>query len=324
MSKELKIGIVAIIVIAIFIWGYNFLKGQDLFDTDTRYFKVEYANISGLTKSSFVTINGLKVGKVDKIDFNNEPEKMGHLIVRFSVEKDFPFSKNSIVKIYSPSPLSPSNLAIIPDYQAENAISGDTLKGETESSLFTSIGERLDPIQSKLEKVMVSADSLFKNVNNVLDLRTQKSLRGSVLNLESTLQEVKSMMSSFNSLIDSTSTDLKKSIKNTRLITENFSKVSDTLANANIGRIMRKAEVTLNSANEMLETINKGKGTIGKLVSDDKLYNNIAAMSKELESLLREMKLNPKRFVHFSLFGKKAKPYTPNKETSSEKGERGE
>lgn len=319
MSKELKTGIVAVIVIAIFIWGYNFLKGQNLFDTDTRYFNVEYANIAGLTKSSFVTINGLKVGKIDKIEFNQEPHKMGHLIVRFSVEKDFMFSKNSVVKIYSPSPLSASNLAIIPDYLAENALSGDTLKGETESSLFTSIGERLDPIQSKLEKVMVSADSLFKNVNNILDSRTQKSLRNSVLNLESTLQEVKNMMLSVNSMIDSTSIDLKESIKNTRLITENFSKVSDTLANANIGGIMRKAEVTLNSANLMLESINEGKGTIGKLVTDDELYNNIAAMSKELENLLREMKLNPKRFVHFSLFGKRAKAYTPNKEAALEK-----
>jgi phospholipid/cholesterol/gamma-HCH transport system substrate-binding protein len=321
MSKELKTGIVAIIVIAMFVWGYNFLKGQNLFDTDTRYFKVEYANISGLSKSSFVTINGLKVGKVDKIDFNNEAGKMGHLIVQFSVEKDFPFSKNSIVKIYSPSPLSPSNLAIIPDYLAENAVSGDTLKGETESSLFTSIGERLDPIQSKLETVMVSADSLFKNVNNILNLKTQKSLRGSIVNLESTLQEVKSMMLSVNSLIDSTSLDLKESVKNTRLITENFSKVSDTLANSNIGGIMRKAEFTLNSANLMLDGINKGKGTIGKLVSDDELYNNIAAMSKELENLLREMKLNPKRFVHFSLFGKRAKAYTPPKKTALEKKE---
>jgi phospholipid/cholesterol/gamma-HCH transport system substrate-binding protein len=319
MSKELKTGIVAIIVIAIFIWGYNFLKGQNLFDTDTRYFNVEYANIAGLTKSSFVTINGLKVGKIDEIEFNQEPHKMGHLIVRFSVEKDFMFSKNSVVKIYSPSPLSASNLAIIPDYLAENAVSGDTLKGETESSLFTSIGERLDPIQSKLEKVMVSADSLFKNVNNILDSRTQKSLRNSVVSLESTLQEVKNMMLSVNSLIDSTSIDLKESLKNTRSITENFSKVSDTLVNANIGGIMRKAEVTLNSANLMLDGINNGKGTIGKLVTDDELYNNIATMSKELENLLREMKLHPKRFVHFSLFGKRAKAYKPNDDTKLEK-----
>jgi phospholipid/cholesterol/gamma-HCH transport system substrate-binding protein len=129
------------------------------------------------------------------------------------------------------------------------------------------------------------------------------------------------MMLSVNSLIDSTSLDLKESVKNTRLITENFSKVSDTLANSNIGGIMRKAEFTLNSANLMLDGINKGKGTIGKLVSDDELYNNIAAMSKELENLLREMKLNPKRFVHFSLFGKRAKAYTPPKKTALEKKE---
>jgi phospholipid/cholesterol/gamma-HCH transport system substrate-binding protein len=319
MSKELKTGIVAIVIIAIFIWGYNFLKGQNMFDTNTRYFKVEYANIAGLTKSSFVTINGLKVGKIDKIEFNTKPEKKGHLVVRFSVEKDFLFSKESVVKIYSPSPLSASNLAIVPSYDGNDAVSGDYLVGEIESSIFTSIGERLDPIQSKLENVMVSADSLFKNINNVLDKRTQNSLKKSVKTLEYTLAEVKKTMLSVNGLINDTSLDLKESVNNTKVITENFAKVSDTLANANIGEIMRKTEITLNSANLMLASINNGKGTIGKLVTDDKLYNNIAAMSKELEDLLREMKLHPKRFVHFSLFGKRAKAYKPNNEAELEK-----
>lgn len=319
MSKEFKTGIVAIVIIAIFIWGYNFLKGQNLFETDTRYFMVEYPNIAGLTESSFVTINGLKVGKVDKIEFNQKPEKKGQLVVRFSVEKDFIFSKKSVVKIYSPSPLSASNLAIIPKYDSENAISGDTFKGEIESSLFTSIGERLDPLQTKLERVIVNADSLFKKVNNILDLKTQNSLRNSVINLEYTLQEVKKTMSSVNIMIDSSSSDLRESIKNTKLITDNFSKVSDTLANSNIGGILRKSEVTLSSVNLMLEGIHAGNGTIGKLVTDDALYNNITTMSKELENLLREMKRNPKRFVHFSLFGKRAKPYKPQKDDGLEK-----
>ena len=97
MSKELKTGIIAIIITAIFIWGYSFLKGQNLFDTNTRYFNVEYSNIAGLTKSSFVTINGLKVGKIVKISFNKNPDKRGELIVRFSVEKDFIFSKNILL-----------------------------------------------------------------------------------------------------------------------------------------------------------------------------------------------------------------------------------
>ena len=319
MSKELKTGIVAIFIIVIFIWGYNFLKGQNLFDANTRYFKVEYTNIGGLSESSSVTINGLKVGKVIDITFNKSNDKKGQLVVNFAIEKDFDFSKKSVVKIYSPSPLGGSNLAIIPNYEGEMAVSGDYLKGEIESSLFTSIGERLDPIQAKLEKVLVSADSLFKNVNNILDTNTQNSLKNSVKDLEVTLKEVRKMTISVNGIVDATSVDLKESVRNTKLITENFAKVSDTIANADIGGIIRKAEGTLNSANLMLAGINNGKGTIGKLVTDDELYNNIAAMSKELEELLREMKLNPKRFVHFSLFGKKAKPYTPNKDSELEK-----
>ena len=318
MSKELKTGIVALVIIVIFIWGYNFLKGQNLFDTNTRYFTVEYNNVGGLSKSSLVTINGLKVGKVTDIEFNKEEDKRGQLIVRFTIEKDFQFSKKSIIKIYSPSPLGGSNLAIIPSYDGDNAVSGDTLKGEIESSLFTSIGERLDPLQAKLEHVIVSADSLFMNVNNILDVKTQKSLKESVKTLGFTLQEVKKTMLSINGIIDSTTTELRVSVTNTKNITDNFSKLSDTLANANIGGIIRKAEFTLSSVNNVLKGIDEGKGSLGKFVNDDALYNNLANMSKELEELLREMKENPKRFVHFSLFGKKAKPYTPKKEKELE------
>ena len=134
------------------------------------------------------------------------------------------FSKNSIVKIYSPNPLSASNLAIIPDYYSENAVSGDTLKGEIESSLFTTIGERLDPLQTKLERVIVSADSLFKKVNTILDLKTQNSVRASVKNIEYATEELNKTMLSVSTLMDATSLDLKESITNTRSITENFSK----------------------------------------------------------------------------------------------------
>ena len=319
MSKELKTGIVALIVIVIFIWGYNFLKGQNLLDTNTRYYNVEYKNIGGLSNSSLVTINGLKVGSVVDIDFNKEEGKRGELLVKFSVEKDFEFSKKSVVKIYSPSPLGGSNLAIIPNYEGENAVSGDFLTGEIESSLFTSIGERLDPLQHKLEHVIVSADSLFRNLNHVLDKKTQESLKSSVRNLEFTLVEVKKTMLSINGIIDSTSTTLQETVDNTKLITDNFAKVSDTIVNANIGNIIRKTEVTLNSMNKMLSGINNGQGTLGKFVTDEQLYTNLTSMSKELEELLREMKLNPKRFVHFSLFGKKAKPYNPKKDTELEK-----
>ena len=131
-------------------------------------------------------------------------------------------------------------------------------------------------------------------------------------NLEYTILGVNKTVRSVNSLLDSSSMDLKETVRNTKYITENLSRVSDTLSNANIGGVIRKAEQTLVSVNSLLDGIDQGKGSIGKLVNDDAMYNNLTNVSKELEELLREMKLNPKRFVHFSLFGKKAKAYEPD------------
>ncbi|MGB0891698.1 MAG: MlaD family protein [Flavobacteriaceae bacterium] len=313
MSRELKSGIVALLVIAVFVWGYNFLKGKDLFEANTRNFFIEYDNIQGLNEASAVTINGLKVGSVVDIHFNTNPEKRGSLVVEIMLEDDFQFSKKSIAKVYSASLMGGQNLAIIPNYEGEMAESGDYLTGEVESDIFSSVGEKLNPLQSKFENLIVSADSLFLGVNQVLNKKTRASLNTSVKNLEYTIAGVRKTVESVNRMLDSSSTDLKETVRNTKYITENLSKVSDTLANANLGGIMRKAEQTLVSVNSLLDGIDKGKGSLGKLVNDPAMYDNLTNVSKELEELLREMKLNPKRFVHFSLFGKRAKAYDPEK-----------
>ncbi len=319
MSKELKTGLVAVVIIVAFIWGFNFLKGHDIFRQNNRKFIVEYTNVGGLNEASLVTINGLKVGQVEAIDFNDSPNKKGSLIVEFSLENDFQFSKKSVVKIYSPNPLSGSSLAIIPNYEGEIAVSGDTLRGEIEAGLFTSIGQKLDPIQTKLEKVIVSADTLFQRINHILDDKTTKSIQASVKGLEYTIGDVRSTLQSMNAVLDSTSTGLTATINNTQKISENLVKVSDSLAEININQLTNKAETMLTSVNILLKNINKGQGTIGKLAVDDTLYNNLTAMSSELEQLLRDMKLNPKRFVHFSLFGKRPKPYKPEEGNNDEK-----
>ena len=289
------------------------MKGQDIFHPNTRIFKVEYKNVGGLTTSSIVTINGLKVGKVKDIYFNPKPEKRGQLVVEFLVDNDFEFTNNSVVKISSPNPLSNSNLAIIPSYEGDLAVSGDYLRGEMESGLFTSIGERLDPIQQKLERVLVDSDTLFTKINKILDERTSKSIQRSITGLEATINDVRGTLTNVNSLLDSSSVDIKSTLANANKISGDLSKVTDTLANARLGEVIRKTENTLNSLNSMLKNIEEGKGTVGKLMNDDQMYTNLTNASKELEELLREMKLNPKRFVHFSLFGKKAKPYNPEK-----------
>ena len=313
MSKELKTGIVAVIIIGLFIWGYNFLKGQDLFKGDSRHFYVEYNSIQGLNEASLVTINGLQVGKVREIKFNDNPSKKGSLIVKFSMDSDFQFSKNSVVKIYSPNPLGGTNLAIIPDYEGDNAVSGDKLKGEIESSLFTSIGERLDPIQQKLNNVMVSADSLLIGLNQVLDERSRKSLNRSILGLEGTLNGVRKTLNGVNTILDNNHSNLDATLANAKKITDNFTQFSDDLTKINITETVEKLEATVGGINSLLADMNNGKGTLGKLMNDDEMYTNLTNASKEIEELLREMKLNPKRFVHFSLFGKKAKPYNEEK-----------
>ena len=304
MSKELKTGIIAIIIIVIFILGFNFLKGQNLLDSGSRTFKVEYSKIGGLTRSSAVTINGLKVGKVDKIEFDSAAGKRGHLIVTFIINNDFEFSKKSIVKIYSPNPLSSSNLAVIPDYEGNMAISGDLLRGEIEESLFTSIGERLNPLQQKIERVIVSADTLFSGLNKILNDKTINGIHRSVLNLAGALTDIRKTIQSVNSLASENQENLRITIENTKNITENFSKVSDSLKKIDFKIIISKAEEAVSNFNIMSKKINSGEGTIGQLINDKRMYDNLEAATRELEELLRDIKLNPKRYIHFSIFGK--------------------
>jgi len=309
MSKELKIGIIAVIIIGISIWGFNFLKGQNLLDPGSRTFKVEYAKIGGLTKSSYVTINGLKVGKVEDIEFDVREGQRGHLIVTFIVDNEFEFSKKSVVKIYSPNPLSGSNLAIIPDYEGDIAISGDLLQGEIEESLFTSIGERLNPLQQKIESVIVRADTLFSGVNKVLNEKTIDEMNGSVSDLAATIAAIRKTILSVNAMVVDNQQNLKRTLENTKNITENFSKVSDSINAIDFGKIINKAEEAVGNFNEMSKKINSGEGTIGQLINDKRMYDNLEAATSELEQLLRDIKLHPKRYIHFSIFGKSSEPY---------------
>jgi phospholipid/cholesterol/gamma-HCH transport system substrate-binding protein len=309
MSKELKTGIIAVIIIGISIWGFNFLKGQNLLDSGSRTFKVEYARIGGLSESSAVTINGLKVGKVDNIEFDTSVEKRGHLLVTFIIDNAFEFSKRSIVKIYSPNPLSGSNLAIIPDYEGDMAISGDLLQGEMEESLFTSIGERLNPLQQKIERVIVRTDTLFGGLNKVLSDNTINGINTSIANLSATIIDIRKTIEAVNSMVADNQENLKITIENTRNITANFSKVSENINAVDFKKIIDKADEAVGNFNEMSKKINAGEGTIGQLLNDKRMYDNIEAATGELEQLLRDIKLNPKRYIQFSVFGKRQLPY---------------
>ena len=285
------------------------MKGQNLLEPASRVFYIEYDNIQGLNKASTVSINGLQVGKVSEITFNTDTVKKGKLVVEIALDNNFEFSKNSVAKIYSTSIIGGESLAIIPSYDGEIAVSGDYLIGEVESDIFTSVEKTLNPLKTKIERVIIGADSLLIALNDVLDLESRDSFKRTIVGLESTVGSMTTTIESFNNIVDASKADIDITLQNTKRITENISKVSDTLASVDFGQTVRTLQITLENVNGLLVNIENGQGSLGKLATDNAMYENLTNASKELEELLKEMKLNPKRFVHFSLFGKKAKPY---------------
>jgi phospholipid/cholesterol/gamma-HCH transport system substrate-binding protein len=314
ITRELKTGVVAIAVIALFIWGYNYMKGLNLFDAASKTYFTEYSNVEGLNTASVVTLNGMEVGKVIAVNFNKNPDKYGWITVEFSAETDLEFSKNSTAKIYSASLMGGKSLALVPSYEGETAKSGDFFQGEVEADVITSVSENLKPLFAKVENAVVSADSLLVGLNEIMDSKTRASLKSSIAQLNATISNFNAISKSVNEMVVTNKDKIGNTLTNAELMTNNLAKLSDSLANSNLGTTVKNLETTVNNLNSILANVESGEGTLGKLLKDDEMYNNLTSASKELDELLREMKLNPKRFVHFSLFGKKDKGYVQEPE----------
>ena len=316
ISKEIKSGIIAIVALSLTFWGYNFLKKQNLFTTDKTFYS-EYNNVQGLTTSSIVTINGFQVGNVTNIKFN--PEKKGNLIVAFSLSNDISFSKNSTTKI-TPGLMGGAELSIIPSYDGEESVSGDYLIGSADLGMISSLAEKISPIENKLTATLSGADVLLKNLNQVLDKKTQQNLRESIVNLNATLKHFKGVSKSMEEMLASNKAKFSVIMDNTSAATNSLKTMTSDFEQAKMATSIKETisklntslanvDVLLSNFNKISTDMSNGKGSIGKLLNDDGLYNNLENASKEMEELMREMKEHPKRFVHFSLFGKKAKEY---------------
>ena len=306
ITKEIKTAILVIAAILLFIWGYSFLKGRDLL-TNYRTFYVQYENVEGLVSSAPVTINGLIVGKVSSIKFLNET---GKLQVELQVKSDFPISKTSVASIYEPGLIGGKQIMITPNLQDTSvAESGTTLLGSIKPGLTSLVAERLTPLQEKVEKMVVSADVLLKNINTILDAKTKENLKSSIANLDATLAEFKGVSISANEMLAENKGKISSMLTNFDKASANFSKVSDSLAKVDFNKTVKKLEQTLANVDKIMNDVQTGKGTIGKLMKDETLYNNFTKSSKELELLLQDLRLNPTRYVNVSLFGKKNKPY---------------
>jgi phospholipid/cholesterol/gamma-HCH transport system substrate-binding protein len=315
LTRELKTGILAISTIVLFIWGYSFLKGKDLLEK-YRTFYVRYDNVEGLSPSASVTINGLVVGKVTKISLDQET---GKLLVQLQLKTDFPISKSSTAVIYKPGFIDGKQIAIHPNLSDKSeCTNGYTLVGSSELDLTEALKKQLVPLQHKFEKALKNADNLLMGINNVLDTQGQQDLKNSLAELSQTMEQFHKASSSINTIIDDNKGQINGVVTNLNKVSTDFSKISDSLNKADLGKTAKTLQKTLESLDKMMADIQSGKGSMGKLVKDDALYNNLEKTSKELELLLEDVRLHPTRYVNVSVFGKKNKPYVaPVKDTVS-------
>ena len=305
LTKEIKTAILVIVSIFLFIWGYNFLKGKDLFDSSTRVYVV-YDNVAGLVNSAPVTLNGLAIGKVNSI--NIQPD--GKLLVEMQITTDFPIAKSSVAEIYDSGLVGGRQIAIKPNFQDKDYIkTGDYLKASSKLGLTDALAQQLEPLQYKVQKLLDNADVLFTNVNEILDEKTKQNLKNSIAELNKTLSEFSVASKNINEMIADNNSKINSTMTNFDKTAANFSKMSDSLAKANLGQTVKNLEKTLANVDKIMTDIEQGKGTMGKLMKDDAMYNNFTNTSKELELLLQDVRLNPTRYVNVSVFGKKNKPY---------------
>ena len=306
-SKEIKTAILVLSGIFLFIFIFNYLKGENLFNSSKKIAAI-YSNVEGLSISSLVTINGHKVGKVQDINFTGDGS--GKLKVSMLIDSDFNFSKNSIAELYESGLIGGKAIAIIPVYDdSESSVSGDVLRSRTKPGLTELVNQRLTPLQEKIESVMVSADALLVNVNSIFDKRTKSEIKGSISKLEQTISSFEKTSNSLQNLIESNKNSINNSLQNFSNISDNLSDMSETFSEVEFKQTVNGLKSSIESFNNLITNVNRGEGSMGKLFKDEKLYNNLESSLGQLESLLEDLKLNPKRYVHFSLFGKKNKPY---------------
>jgi len=307
LSKEIKTAVLVISGILLFIFIFNYLKGENVFDSSKKISAI-YENVEGLAPSAAVTINGHTIGKVQSIEFKGDGS--GLLRVTMLISDDFPFSVNSEAQLYEAGLIGGKAIAIIPSFDSSALVqSGDVLRSKVKPGLTDLVNQRLTPLQEKIEKMMVSADQLLINLNEVFDVQSKENIKLSIAELSTTISSFKTTSESLNSLVEDNKPAIGETILNFSKISKDLSSVSESLSESDIDLIMLDLKSTIYSFDLLLKNIENGDGSFGKFIKDDRLYVNLQGATKQLEELLNDMKLNPKRYVHFSLFGKKAQQY---------------
>ena len=323
IGRELRVGAFGIVTLTLFIIGINFIKGKDLFHKSRTFYAV-YNSTSGIQDAAPVSISGLNIGKVTDIGFVNK--NSSKILLEFTIYNPIFIPVNSEARIFSLDLLGTKNVEIILGNSSLPAQDGDTLLSSTQMSLSEEVNKQVAPIKEKAENLLSSLDTMVTVLQSVFNSETRKSINASFLSIQSTLTNLESTSYNLDTLvygqrkrlerilfnIESITTNFRKNDDKISNVISNFSMISDTLARANIAGTLANLNNALTHVADISEKIDKGEGSLGLLINDQKLYNNLNNSAAQLNALIEDMKINPYRYVNFSVFppSKKRMGYT--------------
>ena len=302
LSKEIKAAIFVLTTILLFIFGFNFLKGSSLLDKQKTVYAV-YDEVDGLLVGANVMINGLSIGNVTDLDFLPNSTK---IVVTLKVKDKINFSSNSSATIYETGVLGGLAIAIEPIFQKGMVVkSGDTLNSNIRPGLTELINRQIEPLQRKLESTLTSVDSIFSGASYVLNKETQNDIKESLNTLTSAVKAINNSSLIIEKTLTEKNTQINNSIDNIESITSNLSNVSKELNDFGIDGVLYNLEKSVDGINLIVTNLNSDNSSLGKLISNDDVYENLNLSIENLNLLINDIKTNPKKYVHFSVFGRK-------------------
>ncbi len=297
-NKEVKIGLMVFVAIFLLYFGLNFLKGIDIFTT-TRSYYATYENLDGLVASSPVFIKGFKVGQVDEIQYDFSKEKP--FLVKISIEKKINLPKNTKIQLFDNGLMGGKAIQLIfePYASTQNfSKNGDTLKSEVKPGLMADLSANLLP---KIESISTQTDSLLRFIRSITE---GDKLNNSLASIERTTADLAETSAQMKTLMKF---QLPPIMNNLSGASSDFKTVTSNLKEINFASTMNNVDQTVSNLNLLTNKINNGEGSLGMLLTDQQLYLNLSNTSSSANQLLIDLKNNPKRYVHFSLFGSKTK-----------------
>jgi len=302
LSKEIKAAFFVLSTILLFIFGFNFLKGSSLLDKQKTIYAV-YDEVDGLLVGANVMINGLSIGNVTELDFLPNSTK---ILVTIKVKDKLNFSSKSTASIYETGVLGGLAISIDPIFERESIVkTGDTLNSSVRPGLTELINRQIEPLSRQLQSTITSVDSIFTGASNVLNRQTQEEIKESINVLTSAIKAINSSSIIIEKTLTDNNAQINNTIDNFEKISSNLSEVSDELNSFGLSSLLSNLEVSVDGISSIVNKLDSDKSTIGKLINEDEVYNNLNSSIESLNSLIIDIKENPKKYVHFSVFGRK-------------------